>query len=267
MLTSADRDHPLPAERHQLVEAVPRERRAEPDVAEDEDARLDQEPDRTAGRSSRNASAVTFGKGRSHPPKKTVTATQEMMIIAVYSPRKKKANFTPGVLGVEPGDELRLGLRQVERVAVGLGDAGDEVEEEGEQAREDEPEVDPLLPLHDLDERERPRHQQHRRRARGPSGLRRTRAARAERRPPSSEYLLFEAQPPRMIPYTPIDVIARRKSRPMLMSATPEQASRRLREVAQRRARTGSRARAVSAGMTARTGAQEVHGLLGLRRA
>src|SRR5215831_1888453 len=31
------RDHPLPPERHELVEAVPRERRAEPDVEEDEE--------------------------------------------------------------------------------------------------------------------------------------------------------------------------------------------------------------------------------------
>src|SRR6478672_9175251 len=39
-----DRDHPLPAESHELVEPVPRERRAEPDVAEQEEPGLDQEP-------------------------------------------------------------------------------------------------------------------------------------------------------------------------------------------------------------------------------
>src|SRR5437868_5445995 len=40
----------------------------------------------------------------------------------------------------------------------------------------------------------------------------------AERRPPISEYLLFEAQPPRMIPYTPVDVRARMRSRPTFVS-------------------------------------------------
>src|SRR3982751_4283278 len=41
----------------------------------------------------------------------------------------------------------------------------------------------------------------------------------AERRPPMSEYLLFDAQPPRMIPYTPVDVRARTSSSPTLTRA------------------------------------------------
>src|SRR5438093_8675540 len=40
----------------------------------------------------------------------------------------------------------------------------------------------------------------------------------ADRKPPSNEYLLFEAQPPRMIPYAPIDVNARMYKIPTLMS-------------------------------------------------
>src|SRR5947199_10642835 len=40
----------------------------------------------------------------------------------------------------------------------------------------------------------------------------------ADRKPPSNEYLLFEAQPPRMIPYAPIDVNARIYKIPTLMS-------------------------------------------------
>src|SRR3984893_14165302 len=47
------------------------------------------------GTIDRNRSAGTCGNGGSHPPKKTVTATHEMTIMAVYSPRKKKANLTP----------------------------------------------------------------------------------------------------------------------------------------------------------------------------
>src|SRR5215212_5273473 len=42
----------------------------------------------------------------------------------------------------------------------------------------------------------------------------------ALRRPPISEYLLFDAQPPRMIPYTPVDVSARIKSNPTLTRVT-----------------------------------------------
>ena len=41
----------------------------------------------------------------------------------------------------------------------------------------------------------------------------------AERRPPMSEYLLFEAQPPRMIPYTPVEVSARISSSPTFVRA------------------------------------------------
>src|ERR1051325_2010002 len=42
----------------------------------------------------------------------------------------------------------------------------------------------------------------------------------AERRPPISEYLLFDAQPPRMMPYTPAEVSARISSRPMFTGVT-----------------------------------------------
>ena len=40
----------------------------------------------------------------------------------------------------------------------------------------------------------------------------------ADRRPPRSENLLFEAQPPRMMPYTPMVAMATTKSRPTLTS-------------------------------------------------
>src|SRR3954469_24473219 len=41
----------------------------------------------------------------------------------------------------------------------------------------------------------------------------------AERSPPISEYLLLDAQPPRMIPYTPVDVSARTSSSATLTRA------------------------------------------------
>src|SRR5216110_3974725 len=40
----------------------------------------------------------------------------------------------------------------------------------------------------------------------------------AERRPPINEYLLFDAQPPRMIPYTPVEVSARISRSPTFVS-------------------------------------------------
>src|SRR3954468_15676340 len=42
----------------------------------------------------------------------------------------------------------------------------------------------------------------------------------AERSPPINEYLLLDAQPPRMIPYTPVDVSARMSSRPTFTRVT-----------------------------------------------
>src|SRR6185436_19410321 len=42
----------------------------------------------------------------------------------------------------------------------------------------------------------------------------------AERRPPINEYLLFEAQPPRMIPYTAVEVRARISSSPTFTRVT-----------------------------------------------
>ena len=42
----------------------------------------------------------------------------------------------------------------------------------------------------------------------------------AERSPPISEYLLFDAQPPRMIPYTPVEVSARISSSPTFVCVT-----------------------------------------------
>src|SRR5713226_4654890 len=42
----------------------------------------------------------------------------------------------------------------------------------------------------------------------------------AERRPPISEYLLFDAQPPRMMPYTPVEVSARINSSPTFTRVT-----------------------------------------------
>src|SRR3954452_2176974 len=47
------------------------------------------------GTKSRNASAATFGNGRSHPPRNSVVATEETTIMFAYSARKNSANRMP----------------------------------------------------------------------------------------------------------------------------------------------------------------------------
>ncbi len=47
-----------------------------------------------------------------------------------YSAMKNSANAMPGVVDVEAGDDLRFALRHVERRAVGLGDARDEIHQQ-----------------------------------------------------------------------------------------------------------------------------------------
>ena len=59
------------------------------------------------------------------------------------------------VLGRQAGDQLLLGFGKVERRAVGLGDAGDQEDEEAERLQEDVPlrnEAEPVarLRVHDL---------------------------------------------------------------------------------------------------------------------
>ena len=58
-----------------------------------------------------------------------------------YSPTKKHAELHPRVLGVIAGDELVLGLGQVEGQAVRLGDPGDEEDDEPDELRDDEPDA------------------------------------------------------------------------------------------------------------------------------
>src|SRR6266404_7509814 len=44
---------------------------------------------------SRNPSHGTFGKGRSQPPKKSVTAIADTVIMLAYSARKNRENLKP----------------------------------------------------------------------------------------------------------------------------------------------------------------------------
>src|SRR5262245_19681281 len=50
---------------------------------------------RTGGITSRNASAATLGNGRSHPPRKRVTAIVATVKRLAYSARKNRENLNP----------------------------------------------------------------------------------------------------------------------------------------------------------------------------
>src|SRR6476659_3102988 len=47
------------------------------------------------GMMSRNPSAATLGKGRSHPPRNSVTAIADTVIMLAYSARKNRENLKP----------------------------------------------------------------------------------------------------------------------------------------------------------------------------
>ena len=80
-----------------------------------------------------------------------------------------------------------------------------------------------------------------------------------DRRPPSSAYLLFDAQPASTMPYTPSDEIARMNRKPIGRSATTIVDEPPRRAAAARR--TGSPPTSISAGMKASTGASMKIGL------
>src|SRR5262245_45333080 len=50
---------------------------------------------RTGGITSRNASAATFGNGRSQPPRKSVTAIAATVNMLAYSAKKNRENLNP----------------------------------------------------------------------------------------------------------------------------------------------------------------------------
>ena len=73
----------------------------------------------------RNPSAGPDG-----PPRNSVTAIADIVIRFMNSARKKMREADAGVLGVEATDELLLGLDEVERRVVGLGDRRDQEDHE-----------------------------------------------------------------------------------------------------------------------------------------
>ena len=83
--------------------------------------------------------------GMSQPPKKSVVTMAQTVTTLAYSAMKKKRELHRAVLGVVAGDQLRLGLGQVERQPVGLGEARDQEDEEREEQRQHVPEAGLLV--------------------------------------------------------------------------------------------------------------------------
>ena len=125
------------------------------------------------------------------------------------------------IFDVEAGDDFRLAFRHVERRAVGLRDAGDEIDQEQRQQRQPEPvQQTALLRQHDLARDSGCRRPSARRPAQSPWRFRRTTICAAERMAPRKAYLELDAQPAMMTPYTPIEVSARMYSRLASMLAS-----------------------------------------------
>ena len=124
-----DRDEELPADRHQLVVADPRQRAAQPDVAEQQDEDLDHEPQH------RPPAAVRARPQRQRPGRPPAAEEQrggqrgDRRHVDVLG-QVEHRELHRRVLGVVAGHQLALALGQVERQPVGLADHGEQVDEE-----------------------------------------------------------------------------------------------------------------------------------------
>ena len=64
----------------------------------------------------------------------------EIRVTPRYSPTKEHAELHARVLGVVAGHQFALGLRQVEGQPLGLGEAGDQEDDQARELRNAEPE-------------------------------------------------------------------------------------------------------------------------------
>ena len=98
--------------------------------------------------------------GPSQPPKNRVTISAEMSVTADVLADQEQAELHARVLGVVAGDELALGLDEVERDAPRLGEPGDEEDDEADELREDVVDA-ALLRLDDVGQAEGARERDH----------------------------------------------------------------------------------------------------------
>ena len=85
------------------------------------------------------STSLSIGHGDSQPPRNMIDASAAIRIMFMYSARKNSGERDARVLDVEAGDDLRLAFGHVERMAVGLGDARHEVDDEQRKQRPDVP--------------------------------------------------------------------------------------------------------------------------------
>ena len=168
-----DRDHQLPAEVHQLVVAQPGQRGPEPHVDVEEHEQLEQEPHGAGERAEeRQVDRVPVEADR-------LRATEEQGddhrahrdgVHELGEVEEREADA--GVLGVEPGDELLLGLDEVERRPVELGGGGDHEDDERQEPGGDHaPLAEAALGVDDAARAQRAGDQDHRRQAEAERGL------------------------------------------------------------------------------------------------
>ena len=130
---SDERDQQLPPEVHQLVVAEPRQRGPEPDPDEREDRQLQEEPDRAPQPAGQDAEVGTGGAAEEQRGDDGAEGDRGHELGDVEEGEADRA-----VLGVEAGDQLLLGLGEVERRPVHLRGRGDEEDHERHHAGDDE---------------------------------------------------------------------------------------------------------------------------------
>src|SRR5580693_6549944 len=153
-----DRDQDLPADRHQLVVPDPGQGPAQPDVAEQQDEDLDQEP-------QHRPPALVGARPQRQRPRRPPAAQEQrggqrgdrghVDVLAEVEHRELHRR----VLGVIAGHQLALALGQVERQPVGLADHGDQVDHERDRQQPRVPFV--LLRVDDSGGRQRARVEEH----------------------------------------------------------------------------------------------------------
>ena len=154
-IDQADRYEVFPFERQDLVDAQAREGPLDPHQQQDHEEGLAEEPDEARDVVHHRVEALPAGNVQRHPTaeKDRGRNTRDDEQIDELGD-VEQAEVHARVLGMVSGREFRLGLREVERTAVHLGVAGDQVDHEGDERREvaleDEPPVG--LTLDDLRE-------------------------------------------------------------------------------------------------------------------
>ena len=93
--------------------------------------------------------------GSSQPPRKSVTAMPEITIMFEVLGEQEGDEARAAVLGDVAADQLGVGLDEVERRAVGLGEAGDQEDQEADELRDEVPHA--RLGMDDRGQRQRAR--------------------------------------------------------------------------------------------------------------